>query len=71
MGDGGHAAEDAAIVTAVVTLAHSLGMTAIAEGIESPGQLERLKDIECDLGQGFYFARPRPPGVISELIGAD
>ena len=66
----GHAAEDSAIVTAVVTLAHSLGMTAIAEGIESPGQLERLKEIECDLGQGFYFARPRPPAVIGELIGA-
>jgi diguanylate cyclase (GGDEF)-like protein len=62
--------EDAAIVTAVVTLAHTLGLTAVAEGIESPAQLAELKALECDMGQGFYFARPRPPAVISELIGA-
>jgi diguanylate cyclase (GGDEF)-like protein len=67
----GHGAQDAAIVTAVVTLAHTLGMTAIAEGIESPRQLEQLKELECDMGQGFYFARPRPAPAISELIGAD
>jgi diguanylate cyclase len=67
----GHGAPDAAIVTAVVTLAHTLGMTAVAEGIESPKQLSALKDLDCDLGQGFYFARPRPPQVISELLGAE
>jgi EAL domain-containing protein (putative c-di-GMP-specific phosphodiesterase class I) len=58
-------------VTAVATLAHTLGMKAIAEGIETPGQLELLKELDYDLGQGFYFARPRPAPVISELIGAE
>jgi diguanylate cyclase (GGDEF)-like protein len=62
--------EDAAIVTAVVSLAHSLGLTAIAEGVETADQLEKLKALECDLAQGFYFARPRPAAVIDELLGA-
>jgi diguanylate cyclase (GGDEF)-like protein len=62
--------EDAAIVTAVISLAHSLGLTAIAEGVETADQLEKLKALDCDLAQGFYFARPRPPAVIDELLGA-
>jgi diguanylate cyclase (GGDEF)-like protein len=54
--DGGIANEP--IVQMVVTLAHSLGMDVIAEGIESQMQREKLIASGCTVGQGFYFARP-------------
>jgi EAL domain-containing protein (putative c-di-GMP-specific phosphodiesterase class I) len=66
----GNGAEDVAIVTAVISLAHTLGLTAIAEGIETPEQLEELRGMDCDMAQGFYFARPRPAIAIGELLGA-
>ncbi|GAA1971765.1 sensor domain-containing protein [Catenulispora subtropica] len=52
-GDG-----DAAIVTAVITMAHALGMTTIGEGIESEAQYDRLRALGCDQGQGYLFAEP-------------
>jgi diguanylate cyclase (GGDEF)-like protein len=67
----GHAAEDAAIVTAVISLAHNLGLTAVAEGIETSDQLAALRAMDCDMAQGFYFARPRPAAAIGELLGAN
>ena len=55
-------AEDsgAAIVRAAVELGHALGVDVIAEGIESPTQLDALRELGCPLGQGFLFARPLP-----------
>jgi diguanylate cyclase (GGDEF)-like protein len=67
----GHVAEDAAIVTAVISLAHNLGLTAVAEGIETAEQLAELRAMDCDMAQGFYFARPRPAAAIGELLGAN
>jgi diguanylate cyclase (GGDEF)-like protein/PAS domain S-box-containing protein len=61
-------AKDAAIVANVVGLAHSLGVPAIAEGIESEGQCDSLRAIGCDLAQGFLFARPAPPDEVAELL---
>ncbi len=61
-------AKDAAIVANVVGLAHSLGVPAIAEGIESAGQCDSLRTIGCDLAQGFLFARPAPPDEVAELL---
>ncbi len=55
---------DAAIVRATVSLAKSLGMMVIAEGIETAGQAEALRRIGCDVGQGFHFARPLPPDEV-------
>lgn len=52
---------DTAIVQMVINLAHSLGMEAVAEGVESQKQAEQLKQMGCGLGQGFYFAEPLPP----------
>lgn len=49
-----------AVVAAVVTLAHNLGLTAIGEGIERLDQIAQLQACECDQGQGFFFARPLP-----------
>jgi diguanylate cyclase (GGDEF)-like protein len=66
----GHSAEDSAIVTAVISLAHTLGMTAVAEGIETADQLAKLREMDCDMAQGYFFARPRPAVAIDELLGA-
>ena len=55
-----HDAKDAAITANLVSLAHALGLVAVAEGIESDGQLASMRELGCDLAQGFLFARPMP-----------
>jgi diguanylate cyclase (GGDEF)-like protein/PAS domain S-box-containing protein len=60
--------KDAAIAANLVTLAHALGVLAIAEGIESDGQLASLRGLGCDLAQGFLFAKPMPPGQLEGLL---
>jgi diguanylate cyclase (GGDEF)-like protein/PAS domain S-box-containing protein len=57
-------AEDSTIVEAVVKLGHSLGLQVVAEGVETPLQLSRLREIGCDRGQGYLFGRPRPAELI-------
>ncbi|GAB3550007.1 hypothetical protein GCM10027343_32530 [Noviherbaspirillum agri] len=49
------------LFNAIVTMAHSLGMRVVAEGVESAEQLQMLKALECDEAQGFYISRPHPP----------
>ena len=49
-----------AVVTAIVALAHAHGMQVTAEGIEHPHQAGRLREIGCDLAQGYHFGRPAP-----------
>ena len=56
--------EDTTIVEAVVRLGQALGLHVVAEGIESPLQLSRLRDLGCDRGQGYLFGRPRPAALI-------
>ena len=56
-----------ALVTAIIGLSHALGLIVVAEGIETEGQLEILKALECDRGQGYIFAPSAPPGAIDEL----
>ncbi len=51
-------AKDTAITTNVVALAHALGLVAVAEGIETDGQLAHMRTVGCDVGQGYLFARP-------------
>jgi diguanylate cyclase (GGDEF)-like protein/PAS domain S-box-containing protein len=59
---GVHLERDAAsMVSAMVSIAVNLGMTPLAEGIESEGEWRFLADRGCTLGQGFYFSRPVPP----------
>ena len=62
--------EDIAIVTALINLAHSLGLETIADGVETKDQVEALRDLGCETGQGHYFARPRPSEAIAELLGS-
>jgi diguanylate cyclase (GGDEF)-like protein len=64
------AGEDPAIVTAVIERAHELGMIAVADGVETREQVEHLKALGCDVGQGRFFAHPRPAEAITELLGA-
>jgi len=49
---------DAAIVRTVIDLAHNLGKQVCAEGVEDAGTLRRLKDMGCDLAQGYWISRP-------------
>ncbi len=57
-----------AIVEAIVGLAHALGLTVVAEGVETQAQLGSLISLGCDHAQGFLFAHPGPPETMDELI---
>jgi diguanylate cyclase (GGDEF)-like protein len=58
------------LITAILTLGQGLDLTVIAEGVETEGHLPALRHLGCTHAQGFLFARPAEPDVISELIGA-
>jgi EAL domain-containing protein (putative c-di-GMP-specific phosphodiesterase class I) len=62
----GHDPVDSALVAAMVGLGASLGMKVIAEGIELHDQLEELRSLRCDLGQGYLFSKP----VLAEAFEA-
>ena len=55
----GSSESDGALVAAVLSLARSLGLIAVAEGVETADQHELLNDLGCNVGQGFYFSRPQ------------
>jgi EAL domain-containing protein (putative c-di-GMP-specific phosphodiesterase class I) len=70
----GYETEDTAVIRAVASLAHSLGITVTAEGIETQDQLVQLRAVGCDQGQGYFFARPVSADRVPELLaslGAD
>jgi diguanylate cyclase (GGDEF)-like protein/PAS domain S-box-containing protein len=60
--------QDLAIVQATVTLAHSLGLETVAEGVESPSQLDALRTLGCDKAQGYLFSRPQSATAIIETL---
>ncbi len=64
----GRTPEGAAIISAVVHLGHALGLSVTAEGVETTAQLEELRSLGCDLGQGFYFAYPQPGPIVQALV---
>jgi diguanylate cyclase (GGDEF)-like protein/PAS domain S-box-containing protein len=66
-----HDIKDAAITANLTSLAHALGLTAIAEGIETEGQLASVRELGCDLAQGYLFARPMPAGDMTDLLVDD
>ena len=59
---------DEAIVSGTVGLAHALGVIAVAEGVETADQAEILKELGCDLAQGYYFAKPLPREAMEQLL---
>jgi EAL domain-containing protein (putative c-di-GMP-specific phosphodiesterase class I) len=60
--------EDRAIAEAIISLGKTLGVTVVAEGVESAKQLEFLREHDCDEMQGFYFGRPCHPDAFAELL---
>jgi diguanylate cyclase (GGDEF)-like protein len=63
--------EDASIVRAIISLAHSLCLKVIAEGVETPEQLQLLAELGCDQYQGFYFSPALLPAKFEELLRQD
>jgi diguanylate cyclase (GGDEF)-like protein/PAS domain S-box-containing protein len=66
--DLGAVTQDAAIVRAIITLGHSLGMTVMAEGVETVAQLSTLMGEGCDEIQGYYFSRPVPGAELEGIL---
>lgn len=56
------------VVESIIRLARELSITTVAEGIENERQLEFLRSISCDIGQGFYFARPMPVDAFENKV---
>jgi EAL domain-containing protein (putative c-di-GMP-specific phosphodiesterase class I) len=63
--------EDASIVGAIISLAHSLRLKVIAEGVETPEQLKLLAELGCDQYQGFHFSPALLPAKFEELLRED
>ena len=66
--DLGRDPEDAAIVTAIIAMAHSLGFRTIAEGVETQEQLNFLREKQCDEIQGYFFSKPVPAEEFVQLL---
>lgn len=56
------------IVRAIISMAHNLGIKVVAEGIEDIRQLAFLSELDCDIGQGYFFSHPLPPEDMAELM---
>jgi diguanylate cyclase (GGDEF)-like protein/PAS domain S-box-containing protein len=61
---------DYALCDAIITMAHKLGMKVIAEGVETPEQMQLLREAGCDFGQGFLFSRAVPAEALAGLISS-
>jgi diguanylate cyclase (GGDEF)-like protein len=59
------------LVPAIISIAQTLGMNAIAEGVETSEQLERLRQLNCGFGQGYFFSKPLATQLATELLEAD
>jgi EAL domain-containing protein (putative c-di-GMP-specific phosphodiesterase class I) len=59
---------DAAIVTAIVAMAHALKLKVVAEGVETQAHLEFLRNLGCDQIQGYLFSRPLPASDMRTLL---
>jgi diguanylate cyclase (GGDEF)-like protein len=62
-------ATDESIVKAIISLAHSVSLQVVAEGVETEEQLEFIRLLGCDLWQGYYCCEPQPANVFSETLG--
>ena len=60
--------EESALARAIINLAETFGLDVVAEGIEKPGQVEVLRRLGCEFGQGFLLARPCEPAAIDPFL---
>lgn len=67
----GHDPDDTTVVGAVINLAHSLGLDAVAEGVETAEQLEAVRELGCDSAQGFHIAPPAAAADVLALLRDD
>ena len=67
----GQESEDTSIVEAIVRLAHALELSAVAEGLETPKQLETLRTLGCDFAQGYLIGHPLPAEAIGDFPADD
>lgn len=58
------------IIQAIITLAHSQGISVVAEGIETAPQLADLKSLQCEYGQGYFFSKPTDENGIVALLSS-
>ena len=61
-------ADDMLITTGIISLAHSLGIQVVAEGVETGAQLSFLRDQHCDAMQGYYFSKPVTAEAFAMLV---
>jgi EAL domain-containing protein (putative c-di-GMP-specific phosphodiesterase class I) len=61
---------DRAIVRTIIDMAHQLGFTVVAEGVETDRQAAFLRQFGCEQAQGFLFGRPMPAAAVGGLISA-
>ncbi|MEG5001062.1 EAL domain-containing protein [Microcoleus sp. B4-D4] len=66
--NGGGGGQPLQIVRAIVTLAHNLGLNAIAEGVETAQQLAQLRELGCELAQGYWFSKPLDSVTMTEIL---
>ncbi|MBI3452456.1 MAG: EAL domain-containing protein, partial [Rhodospirillales bacterium] len=61
--------EDTTLVRTMIVLAHEMGLSVVAEGIETEAQFDVLRSLGCDAGQGYLFSKPRPANQIPRFFG--
>jgi EAL domain-containing protein (putative c-di-GMP-specific phosphodiesterase class I) len=59
---------DAVLVRTAIDLGHNLGLTVVAEGVEQLAHVTALRALECDVAQGYHFARPMPAAALTALL---
>ena len=65
-----HNVSDVAIVRAILTLGHGMGLEILAEGVENAEQERLLREEGCDFAQGYHFGRPMPEAEFTDLLGS-
>jgi len=63
--------DDAVIVRSTIDLGHNLGLKVVAEGVSSVTAWDRLRQLGCDVAQGYYLSKPVPGSQVAKLINAD
>ena len=67
----GNASEESALARAIIKLGGTLRLQTVAEGVELPEQRDQLRELDCNMGQGYYFARPLDSVDMDALLAAD